>query len=52
MQTSVNRRQGFIAVSNAALDKVDESLGSLTMSKNSWGKNGEINTIWHLKLKT
>lgn len=51
MQTSVNRRQGFIVVSNAALDKVDESLGSLTMSKNSWGKNGEINTIWHLKLK-
>ena len=51
MQTSVDRRQGFITVSNAALDKVDESLGSLTMSKNSWGKNGEINTIWHLKLK-
>lgn len=49
MQTSVDRRQGFINDTNAALDQIDEAIGSLVAK--DIGRTGNSNyTIWEVTL--
>ncbi|AZZ37091.1 hypothetical protein CIK05_09900 [Bdellovibrio sp. qaytius] len=51
MQSSVDRRQGFINDARNALDKVDESLATITMTKSDLTKNDHNVSLWHIRLK-
>lgn len=50
MQSSVERRQNFISDARNSLDKIDESMSTLKLSKTNLDKNGEKVSFWQIRL--